>query len=125
MRSAEQTSFPFLSLMCLSFSVCLLLHNSFLVAILHNVVSIHSVEKASEMADAALQVLVVRTVPIEKTLIAGAVHKSILRSRFVLHIRVLGGASPVDQILSGLKSWTHGNTREEIVILGLKRALHS
>ena len=66
-----------------------------------------SIEEASEVANAALQVLVVGTICIKKALIAGAVHASILRRIFGLHVGVLGGASPVDKVFSGLESRAH------------------
>lgn len=67
----------------------------------------HSVKEASKMANATLEVLVVGTVCVEQALVASAVHESILWRSLVLHVGVLGGAGPADQVLSGLESGAH------------------
>ena len=76
------------------------------------------------MTNAALECTVVRPELVDEALVAFAVQHACSWCIFARHPRVLGQASPVQQVLARLQGWLHGNTWEQVIVFGHKRALH-
>ena len=85
---------------------------------------VHSVEETSNVAEAALERIVVRSEPIEQTLVAFTVQHVLSGRVFALHPCILLEAGPVHKILARLQCGLHGDTREQVIILGHQGALH-
>lgn len=85
---------------------------------------VHSVEETSHVAEAALERIVVWSESIEQTLIAFTVQHVLSGSILALHPCVLLEAGPVHKVLARLQRGLHGDTREQVVILGHQGALH-
>lgn len=83
-----------------------------------------SVEEASDVANAALKCGVVRSVLVEQALVLVAVHEVFSWGIFVVHVRVLSETGPVNEVFTGLKGGSHGDTGEQIVVLGLQGLFH-
>ncbi len=83
-----------------------------------------SIKETSKVTDSTLEGAVVRAIFVEQALVLGAVHHVFSRCVLGLHVGVLGCTGPVDQVFARLQSGFHGNTWEQIIIFGLKSALH-